>query len=246
LNEPHPEPTLRRGQFGWLVAFAVVTWIYRLTVFLAIALKLLGIVLMLVELVWFVIAPIVREMAYLWARRGQVRIALVPVSLAVLAAVAVVWIVPVSSQVTAPAIMHAENEQAVYAPVAGRINRIAVEQGQRVEAGDVLIVLDVPELGARSRQAEVAIASTRSELQRAPASTRQQEQRAVLHERLAEAVALKQAVVEESDRLELRAVHTGTVQDMAVDLWPDWFFVPGSLTHFSAERPLVPRRVVAG
>jgi len=28
--------------------------------------------------------------------------------------------------------------------------------------------------------------------------------------------------------------------------WPDWFFVPGSLTHFTAERPLVPKRVVAG
>ena len=225
LNEPDPEPTLGRRQFGWLVAFAVVTWVYRLTVFIGIALlvyhialKLLGIVLMLIEIVWFVIAPVMREMAYLWGRRDRVRIALVPVSLAVIGAVVVVWIVPVSNQVTAPAIMRAENEQAVYAPMAARISRIAVEQGQRVEAGDVLIVLDVPEFGARSRQAEVAIASTRAELQRAPASTRQQEQRAVLQERLAEAVAQQQAVIEESDRLELRAVHAGTIRDVATDL----------------------------
>ena len=28
--------------------------------------------------------------------------------------------------------------------------------------------------------------------------------------------------------------------------WPDWFFVPGSLTHFTASLPRVPRQAVAG
>ncbi len=225
LQAPDPEPNLTTRQFALLVVFASVTWVYRLTVFIGIALlvyhialKLLGIVLMIVEFVWFIAGPIVREMIYIWKNRNRVKVAFVPLTAAIVVALLLVWMVPVSNQVTAPAIIRAEGEQAIFAPVAGRVTKIAVSAGQRVESGDLLLVLEAPELEARARQAEVAIDSTRVELQRAPASTRQQEQRAVLQEKLAEAVAQQLAVSEEADRLELRALQAGTIRDIAPDL----------------------------
>ena len=52
-----------------LVAFAIVTWLYRLVLFLGIALavylfffKLLGIILFMVELSWFIAMPVLREL----------------------------------------------------------------------------------------------------------------------------------------------------------------------------------------
>src|SRR5260221_1516931 len=76
LEEPMPEPQLRPGQRAALIVFAYITWAYRLTVFLGIALlvyhfafKLLGIFLMFVELVWFIAKPVWVETAYLWKRR---------------------------------------------------------------------------------------------------------------------------------------------------------------------------------
>jgi len=38
LVESTPEPTLRAGQRAWLIAFAYITWLYRFTVFIGIAL----------------------------------------------------------------------------------------------------------------------------------------------------------------------------------------------------------------
>lgn len=225
LDEPNPEPTLSRRNRFWLIIFALFTWVYRLIVYLGIALlvyhlfvKLLGIFLMLVELVWFVITPVVREAAYLWQRRSLVRIAWQPTLALAAVLVLVVWLLPVSSQVMAPAVLRAENEQAVYAPFSSEVNSILVKPGQRVAAGDLLGVLEVPELEARWRQAEVSIASVRAELQRAPASIRQQEQQSVLQERLAQGLAEQQAVIEEAQRLELRAAYSGVVRDMAPDL----------------------------
>jgi putative peptide zinc metalloprotease protein len=181
-------------------------------------LKLLGIFLMLLEVVWFVIRPVTREIAYLWERRAAVRIAWRPATIVFGALLLLVWILPISSQVTAPAVLRAESEQAVFAPFASQVNSIIVKHGQHVQAGDLLAVLEVPELEARWRQAEVAIASVRAELQRAPASVRQQEQQSVLQEKLAQGLAEQQAVREEAQRLELRASGAGTVQDMAPDL----------------------------
>jgi putative peptide zinc metalloprotease protein len=225
LDEPMPESTLSSRQRFWLTAFALITWVYRLTVFLGIALlvyhlflKLLGIALMMVELVWFIINPVVRECAYLWRRRSHVSIAWQPVLGLVAALMVLVWLLPISNQVTAPAVLRAENEQTVFAPFPAQLNSLAVRPGQRVKAGDLLAVLEVPELEARWRQAEVSIESVRAELQRAPASIRQQEQQAVLQERLAQALAEQQAVREEAQRLELRAAYSGVVQDMPPDL----------------------------
>lgn len=225
LDEPLPEPTLSRRNRSWLIVFALVTWMYRLVVFLGIALmvyhlfmKLLGIVLMVVELLWFVVNPVAREIAYLWQRRSRVRIAWQP-SLALAAVLLLlVWLLPISSQVMAPAVLRAENEQAVFAPFPSQVNNLVVKPGQRVQAGDLLAVLEVPELEARWRQAEVSMASVRAELQRAPASARQLEQQSVLQERLAQALAEQQAVREEAQRLELRAAYAGVVQDVAPDL----------------------------
>ena len=224
MDEPMPEPTLSRRARLALVTFALVTWIYRLTVFLGIALlvyhlflKMLGIFLMLVEVVWFVIGPVVREAAYLWIRRSQVYIQWKPSSLLLIAVTLLIWMLPISSQVMAPAVLRAENEQAVFVPFPAQVKKIVVQAGQHVEAGDLLAVLDVPELEMRWRQADVSIASVRAELQRAPASVRQQEQQSVLQERLAQALAEQQAVRDEAARLELRAAYSGTVQDFAPD-----------------------------
>lgn len=225
LNEPMPEPTMSRRNRRLLTAFALFTWIYRFVVFFGIALlvfhivlKLLGIFLMLVEVIWFMIRPIAAEVRYLWRNRARVRLAWRPSAALLAVLLVLVWVMPISSQVTAPAVIRAENEQAVYPPFSSQIVRMSVRPGQKVTVGDELAVLEVPELETRWRQAEVAIDSVRAELQRAPASTRALEQQAVLQERLAQALAEQQAVRDDAQRLVLRATYSGVVQDLAPDI----------------------------
>jgi putative peptide zinc metalloprotease protein len=227
LQEPMPEPALTAAARRWLIAFALVTWIYRLVVFLGIALlvyhmffKLLGIFLMLLELVWFIARPIWHETAYLWAQRAKVHVAWRPVLIGLLVGTIALWTVPVTNEVIAPGIYRGSQEQAVYAPFPARVVSVAVSPRQKVSAGELLVDLDAQELKVRGRKADVAIASARTELARAPASVRQQERSGVLETELAEALASRQAVFEEAEAEQLRATQGGTVRDVSRDLIP--------------------------
>ena len=74
LDEPRPEQLSPAREHG-LIAFAWATWIYRLVVFLGIAVlvyhfavKLVGILLFMVEILWFVLMPLRLELKA-WAER---------------------------------------------------------------------------------------------------------------------------------------------------------------------------------
>jgi len=248
LTQAVPEPTLKPRQRGLLIAFAIITWIYRLTVFIGIALlvyhfvvKLVGIFLMLLEVVYFILKPVAGEVAYLWSKRSDVRIAWRSMFGVLALAAFIVYLIPISHVVTAPAFLRAETEISVFPPFSAQIKSIEVRPGQKVSENSVLARLEAPELGVRWRQAEVSIDSVRSELQRTPASLRQQERIAVLEEQLAGALAEQQAVREEAARLEIRAGAAGEVRDVAVDLEPGRWVNPRKLLMrvVSSSRPLI-------
>ena len=78
LDEPWPEHFPARQRRG-LVAFAIGTWLYRLVLFAGIAVavyllffKVLGIFLFLVEIAWFILLPVWRELRQWWASRAAV------------------------------------------------------------------------------------------------------------------------------------------------------------------------------
>jgi putative peptide zinc metalloprotease protein len=225
LEEPMPEPQLRPRQRAALIAFAYVTWAYRLTVFIGIALlvyhfafKLLGIFLMLVEIVWFILLPVWNEAVYVWKRRRLARLAFRPVVTLLGIAAVFVWVVPISNQVSAPAVLHAQQEYSVYAPFPARVKAVQVADLQKVSADKELVSLEAGDIDVRNRKADISVASARVELARMPASARLQENFQVMQERLAQALAEKQAVVDEYGRQELRTPQAGTIRDVAPDL----------------------------
>jgi putative peptide zinc metalloprotease protein len=227
LIEPTPEPTLRPGQRAWLILFAWATWLYRLTVFLGIALlvyhiafKLLGIFLMLVELVWFIARPVWVELAYLWKSRRTVQAAWRPLAFVCAILAAFVWLVPISYEVSAPAILRAQQEHAVYAPFAAKVIAVRVAERQRVGFDEELISLEAMDRDVREKQADIRIASAQSELSRLPASALLQENYQVLHQRLAQAQSERQAVRADAERQRVRSAQPGVVRDMAPDLAP--------------------------
>lgn len=227
LPEPHPEPALEPRQVRWLVLFALVTWVYRLVVFLGIALavyfmffKLLGIFLMLLEIVWFVLRPLWTETVFLLRHWSSVRFAWRPIGVVVLAGLIGLWLLPVANEVTAPGLLRAQQEQALYAPFPARVAAVSVREGGRVAKAAPLVDLELPDLRSREELAAVEIASARAELQRTPASERQQERRAVLEQQLARAFAEMQSVREDAARQKLVASHAGQVRDLPRDLVP--------------------------
>lgn len=221
LKEPLPEPTFTVWQRVGLVVFAGVTWLYRLVVFLGIALmvyhlffKILGIIMMMMELVWFIFRPVWMEVAYLWSQRALIRPQITPISMVFGLLLLIIWMVPVTNQMTAPAVLRAGQEQPVFAPMAAQVKAIEVRRGQIVEPGQVLVQLDVPDLLVRAQKASISLASARVESLTSAASGKRQENRLVLLEQIAEALAEQKSVEEDAERLTVRATIRGVVRDL--------------------------------
>lgn len=227
LEEEKPEPNLTAGKQRGLIAFALITWGYRLVVFLGIALlvyhmffKILGIFLFLVEIGWFVLMPLFKEAAYLWGRRSLLRPDWIPILLFVLSGAGAVWLIPVTNQVSAPAVLRAQREQVIYAPFAAQLQTLAVRSGQLVEPGELLARLDTFELKSKLKKSMYSTKALEIELARLPANELRREKMQVLQQELEEALAEQRATREELARLEIRATLRGIVRDVPPDLVP--------------------------
>ena len=240
-DEPDPEPfppRLRRG----LVVFAWATWIWRLAVFVGIALavyhfffKALGIVLLAVELGWFVARPVWGEVRAWLAvarqrltdggHRGIVASGLHR-PLLLLGVVVALLAVPWRLDIRAEGWAHARQQQLLYAPVPARVVRIAPPGP--VGRGAVLALLDSPDVRSRAAQAEVVADRLAIELDRIGGRIGGLERRAVVAQRLAQERAELLAQREELARLVLAAPFDGVLADVDPELAPGVWVNPSS------------------
>lgn len=166
LGLPAPEHYGRRRQRG-LLFFAYFTWSYRLVVFLGIAflvysffIKAVGILLFLVEIVWFILMPVYSEVKAwreLWPRIRQSGRSYVTLLVA-LAAIALCF-VPLTGRMQVSGLLHPGEELAVHARESGRLEELYVKDGAKVRVGTPLLRLSAEQLDQR-------LSSARSRVQR--------------------------------------------------------------------------------
>lgn len=82
------------------------------------------------------------------------------------AAVATVRYEPAETSITLPGVFQAYQDIEVHAKVSGYVKKIFVDIGDIVHTGEILAVLEVPELNAQVQAAAAALARDQSELQR--------------------------------------------------------------------------------
>lgn len=148
LRDPAPDDfDAKTGRF--LVLFGLATIIYRFFLFLGIALlvywlffKPLGLILMILELAWFIFMPFYRELAVWWGRKNDIFTQ--KRAKAVLLALFVGFLLlflPISGRVHAPAMLYAENNRVIYPPEDAFIVDLRVKDGEFVKQGEVLALL---------------------------------------------------------------------------------------------------------
>jgi putative peptide zinc metalloprotease protein len=154
LGDPAPEE-LPAARMHFLIAFALVTWLYRFSLFLGIAvlvyhfvIKALGVAMMVVEIGFFLARPIVMELWAWWQRRGDMRWSprtLLTFTGAVL--LVALFIAPWRSTIDAPAVLKSKEHIDVFAPEFGaKLATVAVSNGQSVQKGAPLFRLVSPDL----------------------------------------------------------------------------------------------------
>ncbi|WP_397474318.1 HlyD family efflux transporter periplasmic adaptor subunit [Pusillimonas sp.] len=224
LPDPYPEvvvPRVRRT----LIVFALLTWLYRLVVFLGIAwavyamfFKVLGIFLLVVEILWFVLRPIWQELKVWHERWPEVARSRKAKLWGVLLAVLLLLAVPWKLDVRAPAVAQPVRQQIVFGPMPAQVT--ALREPARVTAGQNLAVFTVPELNDRGRRISAAINALERRLAGLMADDAGMAHRGALLRQLGEQRAELAAIDEERARLSVRAAFDGDWLDVDPMLGP--------------------------
>lgn len=163
---PEDFPSYKRCM---LITFASITWIYRITVFLGIAwlvyyffFKVLGIILFLVEITWFVMLPIWRELKIWIERRQKIKFNRIIIISCLLVGLIALGIVPWQTTVHSPGWIHAEKQSVIFTPTAGKL--IVVHTGGIVRQGERLFQLTSPEIANDVERAKALVEAREQEM----------------------------------------------------------------------------------
>ena len=247
LGEPAPE-AMDKWRTHAMVAFAFAVWIYRLALFLGIAvlvyhffIKAVGVLLFAVEIGWFVFLPIWNEVKQWAKRRGDIlkgtrwRRPLIGLGLALLVA-----IIPWRTRIEAPASIAAEIVAPLFLPAPARLEAVLVERGQHVTAGMQLLTFIAPDVDARRAITSARLAGKAAELEAVKLDTFGRERLSALTEELSRLGSEKAALDAEAERLTIAAPHAGLFLDPLPDLNPGaWLSPKQQLGLIRADGPTI-------
>ena len=240
-----------------MIAYAWVTWVYRFFLFIGIALlvyhlafKVLGIVLFLAEIWYFIIRPISNELQQWWRRREKMRWNRhTMATLATIIGLGIIVTIPWRSQFSAPAVLGPAEQVEVFAAEPARVGTIDVEEGMRVQPGDPLVTFVSPDLALSMRLLEAEIPRYEQELARVRSAQLRTARQFVLADRLAERRSALDGLIEREDRLAIDAPMPGIVRGLATIVPGQWVntdqplmavvdWQAGRVTAFVAESDL--------
>ena len=220
VQDPLPEP-LPRSRARLMIVYAWCTWIYRFFLFLGIALlvyhfffKMLGILLFVVEILWFIVMPIVRELKVWQERWGDFRFTplrllwwSLPVTVLILA------IMPLPIEVSIPGVIKADRSQHLFATEPAQVISRSVKPGDKVVVGDLLIKLKSPNLDNAIRKVQVELHLAELRLIRQASSSEEKARQAVNRERIRQLQAQMDGLFSRNELLEIRAPFSGVVSE---------------------------------
>lgn len=227
LGMAPPEHFTPRKQAA-LVLFAWATWFYRLVVFIGIAvlvyhffIKLAGILLFIVEVLWFIARPVWSEVKVwkeLWpvirTRARARRTMLITVGLVGL------FLLPWPTRLSASGHLKPQESFTVYAPAGAQIAELPWKEGAQVPAGAALVKLASPDLQLRWERANGRQAKLREQAGAAGLSASLQQNVPVLQQELAAVEAEIANVQADAARYSPVAPFAGRLHELDPELKP--------------------------
>lgn len=149
VKSPCPIENPPRGRITGLICYAIFTIVYRIFLYMAVALfvyyeftKALGILLFFAEIAIFMVWPLTYEIKQVYMVRKSINMNSKTWLAAGIVSLALAWfILPLPTRESFPAAIQSIQEQAVYVPENSIIQQIAVSKGDSVEQGQTLLVL---------------------------------------------------------------------------------------------------------
>lgn len=216
-----PEP-LSKQQQKIFILYAYSTWLYRFFLFLGIAVlvyvfafKVLGIILFLVEIIYFILLPIGKEIMAWWQMKQEVslnRNSLITLSMLIL--LLVVLITPWQNSLSLPAILIPTETQHLYAKQPATITKIHCKIGDQVKAGQRLISLTDPKLEHEARLSISYIQILENKRARIASTKEERDNQFVVESALRMEKEHLQGIQAQQEQLHITAPFDGVIADM--------------------------------
>ena len=218
LGAPQPEPASSQFKL-FLILFALAVWVYRLVVFFGIAVlvyhyffKALGVFLFAVEIGWFIIHPMYKEITAWSKLRERFRLNMnICRSLLLLAGISLSIVMPWKRTLSAPAVLSAVREQQVSAPFSSMIAGETVGDMKPVRAGEQLVQLSVPDMDQQVRQVKMTTQVSRWQADQQTFDDKLLSQGNLLNRRLESGTSELSGLKDVMARLTVRAPFDGVI-----------------------------------
>ncbi|WP_235826987.1 site-2 protease family protein [Aliarcobacter vitoriensis] len=218
LDEIKPE-TLTKQKERFFIIYAVGTWIYRFFLFLGIAVlvyyfafKVLGIILFLVEIIWFILLPVYKELKIWWSKKAQLKFnRRNKISLGLFLFFLLLIFIPWNSTIKMPAIIESKNYFEFYSSEDGFIKDIYFTNGDSVKKGQLLLIIKSPEIDFKLSLLQKEIQQIKLEVDKQAGFKENLDKRFILEENLQKKFNEQEGLEKIIKKFEVRANFDGKI-----------------------------------
>ena len=246
LNHPPPEEINPSRRWTFIV-YAWTTWVYRFFLFLGIALlvyhfafKILGIILFVIEIHWFILLPIIREIKNWYKLKSEIKFNKQTTrTLIILLSFFMILFLPWKSSLKIPAVYVSEQYSKVYAPYPSKIKKILVNKDDTVEKGQELIELYSPDLDREIFSISRKIQLTKTKINRLSKSAGNMDQFLTLQQSLIALQTEMTGLTRIKNKLIIKAPIKGKIKDfydLSEGMWVSNFDQLLEIVHYGTGK----------
>ncbi len=221
FNHKPPEEINPSRRWTFII-YAWSTWVYRLFLFIGIALlvyyfafKVLGIILFAIEIYWFIMLPVIKEIKQWWLMRSEMRINKQTFrTTAILIITLMVLFLPWKSSMKIPAVYISEKYSKIYSPYSAKIKSVLITKDQEVVVGQNLIELYSPELDKDINSIRRKILLTKTKINRMSGISGNMDEYLTYNQRLIALQSELSGLTKTKEKLVIKAPNKGKVKDL--------------------------------
>ena len=221
LNHKPPEE-LNPSRRWIFISYAWLTWLYRFFLFIGIALlvyhlafKVLGIILFIIEIYWFIMAPIVREIKQWWLLKSEIKFNKETKRLLIIIfSILILLLAPWKSSMKIPAVYVSEKYSKIYSPYSAQIKNILVQKDEIVKKGQPLIELYSPNLEDYINSTRRKLKLIKTKLNRLSDSAGNMDQYITYQQRLVSVQSELHGLLKIQNKMTIRAPFSGSIKDL--------------------------------
>ncbi len=224
--DPPPEQFTPR-MHRLLVAYSFVTWLYRLFIYFGIALlvyhffiKVVGIILFSIELYYFILGPVVREIqTWIYFKEKFSFNLRTKITTFLMIFLCLIFFLPINETVKLPGTLSYLHEFLI-APDDGIIENTVPPIGTKIKANQPIVKINSPDLNHQLEQTQLEYNKWVEELRRASINTTFSNQKNILLSHIHEEQAKYSKLINEHNKLTLTVPFNGVIVDVEPDLLP--------------------------